>query len=272
MSWWEALLLGLIEGVTEYLPVSSTGHLLVAQRLLGIGAGRAANAFAIAIQSGAVLAVLALYPHRIRAMLGGLAGRSREGRRLLARLLLAFLPAAAVGLLFADAIEARLFGPVPVAAAWIAGGLLILLLVRWPRFRGAGGGEPLEALGISGAVLIGLAQALALWPGTSRSLVTIVAAVLVGLSLRAAVEFSFLLGLVTLGAATAYTLLREGAAMVASYGWLVLALGFLVSFASAFGAMRWMIAYLERHGLALFGWWRLAAGVLTLLLLATNVL
>jgi undecaprenyl-diphosphatase len=164
-------------------------------------------------------------------------------------------------------IEERLFGPWPIVAAWAAGGVLILLVSRerWSR----GEGRPLEQLDARGALLIGLAQVLALWPGTSRSLVTLLAGLLVGLSLPAAIEFSFLLGVVTLGAATAFKLLQHGSEMLQAYGAGTLVAGFLAAAVSAVIAVRWMIAYLARHDLRIFAWWRLiAAGLVAALLLA----
>jgi len=260
MHAWQALVLGIIEGITEFLPVSSTGHLLVAQRLLGIGASEAANAFVVAIQAGALLAVLALYARRLRQLLAGALGADADGRRLLLLLLLAFAPAAVAGLLFDERIEAVLFGPWPVVGAWIVGGLAILLLgARLPWVRGTAG-LPLERLDARRALLVGLAQCLALWPGTSRSLVTIVAAALLGLSAPAAIEFSFLLGALTLGAASGWTLLHHGQQLFASYGAGSLLLGFAAAFVAALLSVRWMVGWLSGHGLQLFGWWRVLLG------------
>ncbi|MEO7774553.1 MAG: undecaprenyl-diphosphate phosphatase, partial [Steroidobacteraceae bacterium] len=216
----QAIILGIIEGVTEFLPVSSTGHLLIAQRLMGIPESEVANAYAIAIQAGAIVAVLGLYRQRVGQMLQGVVGRSADGLRLTMLLLLAFLPAALFGVLFDDAIEKRLFGVQPVIAAWIVGGIIILALAPWIARRREG--RSLEQLLWQGALLIGFAQCLALWPGTSRSLVAILGGLLAGLSLSAAVEFAFLLGLITLGAATAYKSVQLGELMVETYGITVL--------------------------------------------------
>jgi undecaprenyl-diphosphatase len=257
---WHALVLGLIEGVTEFLPVSSTGHLLVAQRLLGIEASPAANAFVICIQSGALLAVLALYSRRMLQLLRGAVGADRDGRRLLGQLLLAFAPAAVAGLLFGERLEEALFAPWPVVGAWIVGGVAILALHRRIPWGRAQAGLPLEELGARRALLVGLAQCLALWPGTSRSLVTILAAALAGLSLSAAMEFSFLLGALTLGAATGWSLLHHGHELVGSYGVIDLLLGGAAAFVAAVVSVRWMVAWLARNGLALFGWWRVLLG------------
>lgn len=272
MELWEALLLGLVEGLTEYLPVSSTGHLVLVERALGIGASEEANAFAIAVQSGAILAVLALYRGRLAQVGRGLFQGDREGRRLGAALVLGFLPAAVIGLLFNDRIEEHLFGLWPIVGAWAVGGVAILAVDRWRAARRTAaavdgpsprGGDGVDAIDARRALLIGFAQCLAMWPGTSRSLVTIAAGVLVGLSLSAAVEFSFLLGVITLGAATGYSAVKSGGAMLDAYGPLALGLGFLAALVSALFAVRWMVAWLSTHGMGLFGWYRilLAAGV-----------
>jgi undecaprenyl-diphosphatase len=179
----KAIVLGVVEGITEYLPVSSTGHLLVTQRLLDLGTGTgktAADTFAIAIQLGAILAVVALYRARIGQLAAGLVGRSTEGRQLLVRLVVAFLPAAVIGAALDHPIKDHLFGPWPVVAAWVAGGVFLLV---WKPGHGT---AMIDAITIRGAAIIGLAQTLALWPGVSRSLVTIVAALALGCSMIAA--------------------------------------------------------------------------------------
>lgn len=258
MNLWEAALLGLIEGITEYLPVSSTGHLLVAGTFLGIGGDAAANAYAIAIQAGAILAVLGLYRMRVGQMAAGLVGRNPGGRRLLGLVMLAFLPAAVTGLLLNEPIERVLFGPWPVVAAWLVGGLAILAVS--PRLERRPGRD-LEDLTARAALIVGFMQCLALWPGTSRSLVTIIGGLLAGLSLGAAVELSFLLGLVTLGAATAYKALQHGDTMLVAYGWAPILVGLGVAWLSATLAVRWMVTWLNRHGLRLFAWWRIGLAI-----------
>jgi len=262
----QALILGLVEGITEYLPVSSTGHLLIAQRLLGIAESDAANGYAIAIQAGAILAVLGLYRVRVAGILNGLVGRNADGLKLAINIVAAFLPAAVLGVLFDKRIEQHLFGVTPVIAAWVVGGIVILALTPWIRKRREG--FDLTQLSWRAAILIGLAQSLAMWPGTSRSLVTILGGLAVGLSLSAAVEFAFLLGVLTLTAATAFTVMKGGAGMVAAYGWPALATGFIAAWISAALAVKWMVAWLNRHGLAVFAWWRfIAAGLAAWLLL-----
>jgi undecaprenyl-diphosphatase len=269
MEPWQALILGLVEGLTEYLPVSSTGHLLIAQRLLGIAPSEAANAFAIVIQAGAIAAVLGLYRGRVKQLVRGALGRDPAGARLLWCLAVAFLPAAVIGFAAEDVVERLLFGPWPIAAAWAAGGLVLLLVV--PRLQ-ARDGVPLEALQARAALIVGIAQCAALWPGVSRSLATILGGLGAGLSLAATVEFSFLLGLCTLGAATLYKVLTSGAALLEAYGVFELGLGFLAAWLSAVLSVRWMVSLLSRGGLALFGWWRLLAAALVTLFVLTGVL
>jgi undecaprenyl-diphosphatase len=260
MDWWQALILGLVEGLTEYLPVSSTGHLLIAQRALGMPADEASNAFAICVQAGAIVAVLGLYFGRVKRMALGLFGRDTEGRTMLVCVVAGFMPAAVIGLLANDWIEERLFGWKPVAFALFVGGVGILVgeRIRLRRRDERGPGLELDQLTWKAAVVIGLCQCVAMWPGTSRSLVTIVGGLLVGLRLRAAVEFSFLLGVVTLLAATGYTALKSGAVMVEAFGVPSLALGFAVACLSAVLSVKWMVGYLNKHGLGIFGWYRVA--------------
>lgn len=259
----DAVILGLVEGATEFLPVSSTGHLLVAQRVLGLGGttpqDRALDAYAICIQGGAILAVLALYRQRIRDIANGALGRNRDGQRILTALVVAFLPAALLGLLLADAIKSALFGVGPVAAAWLFGGIAILVAQR--RGWTVGGSIELDRIRPGHALVIGAAQALALWPGVSRSLVTIMAALLVGCTVRAAVEFSFLLGLVTLSAASAYELLRSGGEIVSTFGVITPAVGLVVATVAAVLSIRWLVRWVEVRGLATFGYYRVAIGI-----------
>lgn len=269
MDWWQALWIGIVEGLTEYLPVSSTGHILLAQRLLGVPEGEAANAFAIAVQAGAILAVLGLFRARVGRILAGLLGKDPGGRRLGFQIAVAFLPAAVFGLLFDDKIEEYLFGMKPIVWAWLVGGIGILAVARWRRGRGPTEGRSLFELSYKGALIVGLLQCVAMWPGTSRSLMTIVGGLLVGLEMAAAVEFSFLLGLVTLGAATAYKTLGDGALMLESYGVLPLLVGFLASWIAAVLSVRWMVSWLKSHGLAIFGWYRVALAASVSLTLLT---
>ncbi|HEY8524225.1 MAG TPA: undecaprenyl-diphosphate phosphatase [Acidimicrobiales bacterium] len=267
----DAVLLGLVEGVTEWLPISSTGHLTVTQDLLGID-GDAADSYAIAIQAGAILAVLILYRERFLAMARGVRGDDPAGRHALQSIVIACLPAVAVGLLLEDTIKDNLFGSWPVVVAWLVGGLAILAAARARRHIPPTKGAPLTALDWQNALIIGVAQTFALWPGVSRSLVTILAALAVGLSVPAAVEFSFLLGFVTLGGATAYETLSSGGEMLDAYGLAVPLLGLAVAFVSAVVAMRWMVDYLNRRGLEIFGWYRIVVAVVVSGLLLADVI
>jgi undecaprenyl-diphosphatase len=292
MEPWQAFLLGVIEGITEYLPISSTGHLLVAQHLMGIGEGKdgakaAADTFAICIQGGAILAVLGLYHRRLAQMTLGMLGRDREGLKLAISIVVGFLPAAVIGVLFDDWIEEKLFGIWPVISAWVVGGVLILATAWWAKRGPArGAGRELMDLSWKMALVIGLLQCVAMWPGTSRSLMTIVGGLLVGLSVRAAVEYSFLLGVLTLTAATAKKALWPVESAAAQYDvWLggarlmwdfygapPLIAGVLAATVSAAIAVKWLVSYLQSHGLALFGWYRIAIGALIGGLIAAGVL
>jgi undecaprenyl-diphosphatase len=286
MTTGQAAILGIVEGLTEYLPVSSTGHLLMAERILGIADSslntdeqkqrtkEASDAYTICIQAGAIIAVLGLYFRRVRQMLWGLVGRDPQGRRLLISVAAGFLPAAVIGLLLNGIIKAYLFGPWPVVAAWLLGGLAILAASRWNRSRHhlAHRGLALEELTFQMALTIGFAQCIAMWPGVSRSLVTIVGGLVVGLSLPAAVEYSFLLGVVTLGAATAYDALKHGQTMLQTFDALSLAIGLVFAFIAAVASVKWMVSYLNRHGLAIFGYYRVVLALVMSVLLALRII
>ncbi len=285
MSTGQAIVLGIVEGLTEYLPVSSTGHLLLAEKIMGIGENKtlsaseqeqdkeAVDAYTICIQAGAIIAVLGLYFRRVLQMLQGVLGRSPEGLRLFINVAVGFLPAAVIGLLFNKIIKAYLFGPWPVVIAWLVGGLAILAVsFRRQRSNYKQTVGTLDGLRWKMALIIGFAQCIAMWPGVSRSLVTIVGGVLVGLSLPAAVEYSFLLGVVTLGAATAYDGLKHGQIMLQTFDAQSLAVGVFFAFIAAVVSVKWMVSYLNRHGLAIFGYYRVALALITAVLLVTNVI
>ncbi len=296
----DALVLGLVEGITEYLPVSSTGHLILADRVLKLdsevpaldrngnpvmfkshGVERvftqkdAADGYAIIIQFGAILAVLGLYRAHIVEILAGLIGRSRKGLLLLRNLMIAFLPAAVLGKLLGDWISEKLFGPGPVVAALVAGAVLMLAVEAWRKRKIERGGSaaliedepPLHTLSPVQALFIGLMQCVALWPGTSRSMMTIVGGYFVGLAPRRAAEFSFLLGLVTLSAASLYKGLKVGPALIQTADVGPLLLGIVVATVSAALAVRWLVRWLTAHGLGLFAWYRLILAGLVLWLL-----
>lgn len=270
----QAIILGLVEGLTEYLPVSSTGHLLVTNELLGLNdteaSREAINTYAICIQVGAIIAVLFLYQERIRQMLDGLLGRDEEGRKILIAVLIAFGFTAVIGLTLEGPIKDNLFGVSPTAAAWIVGGLVILVLSRTGWFDKTT--NELGALTWQNAVLIGLIQAVAMWPGVSRSMITIIAGVLVGLSLRAAVELSFLLGLITLSAATAYEGLQGGEQLIDTFGVTTPLIGLIVAFVAAIASVKWMVSWLNDKGFEVFGWYRIAVGILAFVLLGTGTI
>ncbi len=288
---WQALILGVIEGITEYLPVSSTGHLIVAQRLMGIGTGSleskaAADAFAVCIQGGAILAVLGLYWKHVLQMMLGVLGKNPAGLRMAINIIVGFLPAAILGILLNHWIKAHLFGMWPVVIAWIVGGIGILAVTQWnKRNAPRSGGAELSELTIKMAFIIGLLQCVAMCPGTSRSLMTICGGLLVGLSIRAAVEYSFLLGVVTLTAATAkdaidkvpdlekYNVLFGGTQlMFDQYGLLPMAIGVIAAAVSAALAVKWLVSYLQSHGLAGFGWYRIAIGLVVGSLIVSGVI
>jgi len=277
MSWSQAVILGLVEGLTEYLPVSSTGHLILTQRLMGIGQSadtvEAADAYAICIQAGAILAVAGLYFRRLRQVVTGCLGGDRDGRTLGINLIVAFLPAVVIGLTMEPWIKRYLFGGQvwglwPIIAAWFVGGVAILIMSSRIHAHQNHPRPPLESMTWKMAMIIGLVQCLAMWPGVSRSLATILGGLWVGLSLPAAVEFSFLLGLITLGASTAYDALKSGPLIIAQYGWLTPLIGLVTALISAAFAIQWMVRYLQRHPLAIFGYYRilLALAVMALTL------
>jgi len=292
METWQALILGLIEGITEYLPVSSTGHLIVAQRLMGIGTLTeidkiAADTFAICIQGGAILAVLGLYYKHVLKMLMGVLGRDPEGLQLAIAILIGFLPAAVLGILLNDIIEEKLFGLWPVILAWIVGGIGILWTVNYRRKNPPrGNGRDILKLAWQSALFIGLLQCVAMWPGTSRSLMTICGGLIVGLSVKSAVEYSFLLGVLTLTAATAKKAIWkiEGIGadydvwfggiklLIDQYHTLPLIAGLLTAAISAAFAVKWLVSYLQSHGLQIFGYYRIAIGLIVGTLVLTGTL
>ena len=269
----EAIILGIVEGLTEYLPVSSTGHLLVVSDLLGVADGDArlaADTFAVAVQLGAIVAVVVLYRQRLWSMWRGLWGRDVVGRQMLARLVVAFLPAAIVGVAAGDTLKENLFGPVPITIAWLVGAVVLL---AWPRMTSR---HPLRRdvveMSLGSTALIGAAQVLAMWPGVSRSLVTLLAALALGATMATAVEFSFLLGLITLSAASVLDLVRNGDVIRAEFGVATPAVAAICAFVAAIVSVRWMVAWLQTRSLAIFGWYRLAIGATCVVLLATGVL
>ncbi|HEX2951087.1 MAG TPA: undecaprenyl-diphosphate phosphatase [Armatimonadota bacterium] len=270
----KATILGLVEGLTEYLPVSSTGHLYLAQHLMGLGKTLqekdAADAYAICIQAGAILAVLGLYRSRFRQMTLGIVGRDATGRRLLINTIMAFIPAAIIGVIGEKYIKDYLFGIRPITAAWLIGGIAILLIARQRRQIAPQDGIGVEEITPKQAFLIGCSQCLAMWPGVSRSLATIVGGTIVGLSVVSAVEFSFILGLVTLGAATVFEGLKEGPIIISHFGIVTPLIGLAVAWLAAVISVKWMVGYLNRHGLAIFGYYRIVLAIVVSVLIITG--
>ena len=258
-----AVLLGIVEGLTEFLPVSSTGHLIVAGSLLDY-TGEKAKVFEIAIQAGAILAVCWEFRAKLVAVVRGL-GSDAAARRFVVNLAIAFLPAAALGLLLGKAIKAVLFAPVPVALAFIAGAFVILWAERRQRAQPATVRiDNIDAMRWSDALKVGFAQALALIPGTSRSGATIIGGMLFGLSRKAATEFSFFLAIPTLFAACGYELVRNRH-LLASADLPAFGVGFAAAFVSAFLCVRWLLRYVSHNDFVPFAWYRIAFGAVILL-------
>ncbi|MBI3936511.1 MAG: undecaprenyl-diphosphate phosphatase [Betaproteobacteria bacterium] len=254
----KALALGVVEGLTEFLPISSTGHLIIVGQLLGFNDEKA-KVFEITIQLAAILAVCWEYRAKLAEVAVGLPSR-RDAQRFVTNLAIAFFPAAVLGLLFHEAIKRHLFHPLPVAAAFIVGALLILWVERRKHEITI---PEVDDLRWRDAFKIGLAQALALIPGTSRSGATIIGALLFGMSRRAATEFSFFLAMPTMFAAVLYDLYQSRDVLHAGdLG--VFAAGFVASFASAFLAVRGLLRYISRHDFSVFAWYRIAFGVAVL--------
>ena len=285
----DAVILGVVEGVTEFLPISSTGHLIVANQLLGLESEKqltsakgellwyrkpspekpegtpltlklAADTYTVVIQVGAIAAVALLYWSQLMSMAVGLFGHSSSGFRLFRNILLAFLPVAVVGLLLHDWIDRHLFSVGAVIWALVVGALLMLWAERWRKANSGIGysrNNPSD-LSVGNASGIGLFQCLALWPGTSRSMVTIVGGYLAGLQPVKAAEFSFLVGLPTLAGAAVFKGWKSGPAMIEVFGWGNVLVGTLVAAITAAIAVKFLVKFLTRHGLALFAYYRLA--------------
>lgn len=262
-----AIVLGLVEGITEFLPISSTGHLILAGSLLGF-TGEKANVFDIAIQTGAILAVIGIYWSRLRGTAASLT-RSAISRRFVRNVAIAFFPAVVLGLLFGDAVQAYLFNPVAVATALVAGGLIILWVERWRRHP-APRVTNVDDMSATDALKIGLFQCLALLPGTSRSGATIIGGMVSGLSRPAATDFSFYLAIPTLIGAGVYSLYKDWALLERADLPLFLT-GTVVSFLSAWLVVRWLLRYVASHDFVPFAWYRIAFGALILLTAWTGV-
>jgi undecaprenyl-diphosphatase len=256
------ILLGIVEGVTEFLPVSSTGHLILAGTLLGVQ-DKATATFDIVIQLGAILAVVVLYWRRFWAVAVGLFARQPTSWAFVRNIALGFLPAAAIGLIVYKAVKALLESPTTVAVALIVGGIAILVIermVRQPRY------DTVEAMPWQTALGVGFVQCISMIPGVSRSGATIMGALSLGVDRRAAAEFSFFLAIPTMLAASGYDLLKSGATL-GQGEWLSIAIGFVVSFIVALVVIRWFVGIVSRHGFAPFAWYRIVVGAVALVAL-----
>ena len=262
----KALILGIVEGLTEFLPVSSTGHLILVGDLLGFNDDKG-KMFEIVIQFAAILAVCWEYRSRLGDAAAGLLAGKEEARRFVLNLLVAFMPAAVLGLLFASKIKLYLFKPVPVALAFIVGGVLILWAERRQHTVRV---ARVDLMTWRDALKIGLAQSLALIPGTSRSGATIIGGLFFGMSRQAATEFSFFLAIPTLFAATAYELVKYRHLLsMDDIG--LFAVGGAASFVSAFFAVRGLLRYISRHDFSAFAWYRIGFGLVVLLTAYTGM-
>lgn len=266
----QAVVLGIVEGLTEFLPISSTGHLIIASEAVGFAETPGADTFVVAIQAGAILAVCWYYRRRICSILRGFF-TDRKERRLAVNTVVAFLPAALIGVLVAGAIKQYLFNPITVAAALVVGGFIIL----WVESRVREGARParvqtMDDMSWKDALLVGFMQCFAMIPGTSRSGATIIGGMVIGLSRKAATEFSFFLSIPTIFGATAYDLWKswDSLALDNASGFV---LGTAVSFVSALLVVHWLLRFVSGHDFRGFGWYRILFGILILVLSATGV-
>ena len=248
-----AAILGVVEGITEFLPISSTAHLIIAGHFLGREAG---GAFEVVIQLGAILAVCWEYRKRLAAAVAGAVGREPAARRFFGNLFIAFLPAAMVGALAHGFIKGELFAPLPAACALIGGGILILF-VESPRYKKTPRILSVDEISPRTALLIGIAQTAALMPGVSRAAATIIGGMFAGLSRRAATEFSFFLAIPTMFAASVYDLYQSRPPAGA---WAEIAVGFAVAFVGALFAIRALLRFVSAHDFKVFGWYRIVFG------------
>ena len=288
ISVFDSVVLGIVEGITEYLPVSSTGHLILTNSVLGLDSEtplkdakgnivvdkkqskksgkevvytmkKAADAYAVIIQLGAILAVLALYWESVWEIVKGVFGKSKKGLFLARNIIAAFMPAAVIGLLLHDYIDEYLFGVYPVVFALFAGGLLMLFVQK--KLGKKASKKPdtdLSDLSVKQSLLIGFLQVVAMWPGTSRSMMTILGGYIAGLNPASSAKFSFLLGLLTLSAASFFKIAKDGQNMLNALSVLPLLVGLIVSFICALVCVKWLVGFLTRRGLAPFAWYRIA--------------
>ena len=258
----KAAIMGIVEGLTEFLPISSTGHLILVGSLLGFDDDKA-KVFDIAIQTGAIFAVILVYWQKIRDTLIALP-TDRQAQRFALNVFIAFVPAVVLGLLFGKAIKANLFTPVVVASTFIIGGFIILWAEKRQQNNPATARiQSVDAMGPMDALKVGLVQCLAMIPGTSRSGATIIGGMLMGLSRQAATDFSFYLAIPTLIGAGVYSLYKERALLALSDA-PMFAVGLLFSFISAWLCIRWLLHYIASHSFVVFAWYRIAFGLIVL--------
>ncbi len=263
----KVIVMGIVEGLTEFLPISSTGHLILAGSLLNF-TGEKVKVFEIVIQAGAMLAVC--WEYRVRIFTVLLNFRTDVlARRFVVNVLVAFLPAVVLGLAFGKMIKAHLFKPVPVALAFIVGALVIWMVERINRRRPVARVDSVDDMSFTDAIKVGLAQCFALIPGTSRSGATIIGGMAFGLSRRAATEFSFFLAIPTLFGATIYSLYKERALLSAA-DLPMFGLGGLAAFLSAFLCVRWLLRFISTHDFTIFIWYRIIFGILVLVTAGTG--
>jgi undecaprenyl-diphosphatase len=272
MHWLEAVLLGVIEGLTEFLPVSSTGHLDLADALLH-HTDDASKAFEVVIQAGAILAVVVHYRRTFVELASGVIKRDPTRLRLALALLLAMVPVAVIGLAFDKKIKEKLFGPLPIAGALIVGGVVMIGVELFRRAKKAQGDHGLEKVTLPRAGAIAIAQCISLWPGSSRSMTTIVGGQLVGLDTSTAADFTFLLSVPVLGGATLVHLVKDRHELFGpSIGALNMVVGLVTAFIVAMLAITAFLRYLTKHGLIPFGVYRIALGILVIVLVAKGVM
>ena len=268
MTYTDAFVYGIVEGMTEFLPISSTGHLVIASEVLtrdDAQSDEALFAYLIVIQAGAILAVFLLYRKEVWSMMLGLLGLDPRGKRLAINVIVAFLPAAILGPILNDKIEEFLFGLLPIAIALFLGALLMYWVEKRKKAKDSGmimeQGRTLDDLTLAHSLTIGFLQCFAMWPGTSRSMMTIVGGYLVGLQRKKAAEFSFLLGLVTLSAAAGYKVLTKWEVMEAHLSLGPILFGCLIAGISAALSVFWLVGYLSRRGLGVFVWYRIVLSI-----------
>ena len=275
MDMLHALILGIVEGLTEFIPVSSTGHMILVSHAMGFDQPGpmkdAVDAFEVVIQAGALLACLLYYAplllQRVRGLQSGDPVEMQQSKRLFLAMAVAFFPIAIIGKLFAKPIKAALFHPIPVAIALIVGGVLMIAMEGWAKRRSEG--KTLADLRLPQALTVGLAQCAALIPGTSRSMATILGGLAAGLDMRAAADFSFLVSLPVLGAATAYQLVKERHSLMEHIGLLPMTVGLIAAFLVGLASIAGFLQLLTRFGLRPWGIYRIVLGIAVAIALGT---